>query len=198
MKVTWKNTKKKKPCLPSLSHFTDLPFEQDNDTTAQHDSSDGTTVRSTDSEQSSQLATQFQTQGDNLAMEGKYREALGKWEAALTLAPDVPALHEQKAQVLLEIGDAWNALKAASRATELKPSWAEAWVTLGRAQLNYGEPDNAIESFDRALALKPDYEEAQDDRKTASRLIKKRKQLHSSGLSEIQNRYTVGDKNESS
>ncbi|MCI09603.1 TPR repeat protein, partial [Trifolium medium] len=29
-----------------------------------------------------------------------------------------------------------------------------AWVTLGRAQLNYGEPDNAIESFDRALALK--------------------------------------------
>lgn len=47
--------------------------------------------------------------------DGKYREALGKWEAALTLAPDVPVLHEQKAQVLLEIGDAWNALKAATR-----------------------------------------------------------------------------------
>jgi len=60
MKVTWKNTKKKKPCLPALSHFTELPFN--------HDSSDGTTVRSTDSDQSSQLATQFQTQGDNLAM----------------------------------------------------------------------------------------------------------------------------------
>jgi hypothetical protein len=30
----------------------------------------------------------------------------------------------------------------------------QAWVTLGRAQLNYGEPDNAIQSFDRALALK--------------------------------------------
>ncbi|KAL5077536.1 hypothetical protein RYX36_016520 [Vicia faba] len=56
--------------------------------------------------------------------EGKYREALGKWEAALTLAPDVPALHEQKAQVLHEIGESWTALKAA-RATELKPSWAE-------------------------------------------------------------------------
>jgi len=64
MKVTWKNTKKKKkPCLPSLSHFTELPFEHDNDTTT-----DGTTVRSTDSDQSSQLAMQFQTQGDNLAM----------------------------------------------------------------------------------------------------------------------------------
>lgn len=45
---------------------------------------------------------------------GKYREALGKWEAALTLMPDNAVLHEQKAQVLLEVADAWNALKAAT------------------------------------------------------------------------------------
>jgi hypothetical protein len=31
---------------------------------------------------------------------------------------------------------------------------SQAWVTLGRAQLNFGEPDKAIESFDRALAIK--------------------------------------------
>lgn len=30
----------------------------------------------------------------------------------------------------------------------------QAWVTLGRAQLNFGEPDSAIESFDTALAIK--------------------------------------------
>lgn len=54
-----------------------------------------------------------------MLQEGKYREALGKWEAALTLAPDVPALHEQKAQVLLEIGEPWTALKAATRASSL-------------------------------------------------------------------------------
>ena len=47
--------------------------------------------------------------------DGKYREALGKWENALTLMPGKAVLHEQKAQVLLEIGDAWNALKAATR-----------------------------------------------------------------------------------
>lgn len=44
--------------------------------------------------------------------------------------------------------------------------------------------------------MQPDYEEAQDDRKTASRLVKKRKQLHSSGLSATQNRYMVGEKDE--
>ncbi|KAJ4756644.1 Tetratricopeptide repeat protein 33 [Rhynchospora pubera] len=68
--------------------------------------------------------------------------------------PENEIIHEQKAQVLLELGDAWNSLKAATRATQLKLSWPEAWVTLGRAQLNYGEPDSAIESFDKALALK--------------------------------------------
>lgn len=49
--------------------------------------------------------------------DGKYREALGKWEAALNLVPESAVLHEQKSQVLLEIGDAWNALKAAARAS---------------------------------------------------------------------------------
>jgi hypothetical protein len=30
----------------------------------------------------------------------------------------------------------------------------QAWITLGRAQLNFGEPDSAIESFDKASAIK--------------------------------------------
>jgi hypothetical protein len=36
------------------------------------------------------------------------------------------------------------------------PSYVDiqAWVTLGRAQLNFGEPDSAILSFDKALTLK--------------------------------------------
>jgi hypothetical protein len=71
MKVTWKKTKKKKPSLPPLSHFTDLPFEHDNDPnnhTPENDDSDGRTVRSPNSDQSTQLAMQFQAQGDNLAM----------------------------------------------------------------------------------------------------------------------------------
>jgi predicted Zn-dependent protease len=48
--------------------------------------------------------------------DGKYREALGKWEAAITLTPEKTVLHEQKAQVLLELGDSWGALKAATSA----------------------------------------------------------------------------------
>ena len=57
-----------------------------------------------------------------ILQDGKYREALGKWETAITLTPEVAVLHEQKAQVLLEIGDAWNALKAATSASLLSCS----------------------------------------------------------------------------
>ncbi|XP_016167109.1 tetratricopeptide repeat protein 7A isoform X1 [Arachis ipaensis] len=219
MKVSWKKTTKKKRCLEALPQFTDLPFEHNQDEhplypqphperqLAKEFQAQGDKLALlnecrfpgccgwSSSSADSTVGSVIYTQHLELQCDGKYREALGKWESALTLTPDLSVLHEQKAQVLLEIGDAWNALKAATRATELEPSWAEAWLTLGRAQLNFGEPDNAIESFDSALALKPDFEEAQDDRKTALHLVKKRKQLHSSDTS---TRYVVGNKGESS
>ncbi|KAL0326120.1 UNVERIFIED_CONTAM: Tetratricopeptide repeat protein 33 [Sesamum radiatum] len=212
MKMTWKknvgdskNKTRKRPISfnPNLP-FEDLNSSSDTNTTAESlkegevlgnedVSKKGTTISDEEDEKRMNLAQDFEAQGNKLAEEGKYREALGKWESAITLMPERAILHEQKAQVLLELGEAWNALKAATRATELEPRWAEAWVTLGRAQLNYGEPDCAIESFDKALALKPDSVEAKDDRETASHLLKRRKQLHSRGLSSTENRFLVGD-----
>ncbi|KAK4801921.1 hypothetical protein SAY86_000124 [Trapa natans] len=215
MKLTW-NKKNSQTCkrrpFAAISRFPNLPFDQQDDggtdnvgtgsgvkegeaPNNQEKALDSTRDAAPDSDfDRERLARSFQAQGDKLAEEGKYQEALGKWESALTLTPGNAALHEQKAQVLLELGDAWRALKAATRATELNPSWAEAWLTLGRAQLNFGEPDSAVQSFDRALAIKPEWEEAQDDRRTASNLVKRRKHLHSSGLSTEETRFVVGDK----
>ncbi|KAM7269544.1 hypothetical protein ACFE04_025041 [Oxalis oulophora] len=197
MKLTWNKKNPKKRNLESaLSKNPTLPFEEEEEEDTTHDqqidatNNDKELIIDTDTKQ---LAESYQAQGNKLAEEGRLREALGKWEAAINLIPRNAVLHEQKAQVWLEIGDAWNALKAAKQATELEPSWAEAWITLGRAQLNFGEPDCAIESFDKALALKPDSEDARVDKRTASQLVKKRKQLHSSGLSTTENRYAVGD-----
>ncbi|KAK2659398.1 hypothetical protein Ddye_005931 [Dipteronia dyeriana] len=202
MILTWKNkntTSKKRP----FAQFPDLPFDQEEEEEEHlhHHKTDEELKKEDDNHNqdpldSKLLAQSFQAQGNKLAEDGKFREALGKWEAALNLMPENAVLHEQKAQVLLEVGDAWNALKAAIRATELKPSWTEAWITLGRAQLNFGEPDSAMESFDKALAIKPDSEEARYDKQTALHLVKRRKQLHLSGLSTSTNRFVVGDKTE--
>ncbi|XP_074280198.1 uncharacterized protein LOC141605373 [Silene latifolia] len=206
MKMTWK-TKKDRTKRIVVPPSSNLPFEtlvsnttnNNNNHSTDNNSHEltKTLYHSNPSSSDSSLAHDFFAQGNKLAEDGKYREALGKWETAINLMPQKAVLHEQKAQVLLEIGDAWGALKAATRATELDPEWAEAWTTLGRAQLNFGEPDTAIESFDKALAIKPEMSEARDDRQTAVQLVKKRKLLHSSGLNPDKSRYQVGDEGES-
>ncbi|KAF9609726.1 hypothetical protein IFM89_018174 [Coptis chinensis] len=190
MKITLKKSNNKR----CVSHYKNLPFDQNEEEEKDCPFTQSGEEKHTKQQNPDlQLAESFKDEGNKLAEDGRYKEALGKWEAAITLIPDKAVLHEQKAQVLLEIGDDWNALKAAARATELEPSWAEAWITLARTQLNFGEPDAAIESFDRALAIKPDSKEARDDRQTALHLVKRRKQLQLSGLSSSDSRFIVGD-----
>ncbi|KAJ1279487.1 hypothetical protein BS78_04G160600 [Paspalum vaginatum] len=196
MKIAWgKNVKiKRQPVVASTK--PDLPFGFENDTDEDLNEERAEASPNSPGTKQADTAESLQSQGNKLAEEGKYHEALSKWEAALTLTPDNAVLHEQKAQILLELGDAWRALRAATRATELDPLWPEAWVTLGRAQLNFGEPDSAIVSFDKALEIKPDYGDAKADRETAARLVKKRGQLHTSGLSANKRRFMVGENSE--
>ncbi|KAH0684764.1 hypothetical protein KY289_022516 [Solanum tuberosum] len=202
MKMTWKNQSKKDPNKRPISQFENLHFDPTDDSTFPEEklpkNEEISNVNGDDDDNDTiKLVESCQQQGNKLVEEGKYREALGKWESALLLMPDRAILHEQKAQILLELGETWKALQAATRATELEPSWGEAWVTLGRAQLNYGEPDSAIESLDRALAIKPDSAEARNDRQAALHHIQRRKQLQTSGLSMNQHRFSVGDQTES-
>ncbi|CAN1239826.1 Tetratricopeptide repeat protein 33 [Linum grandiflorum] len=204
MKVTWKKEKvnKKRP-LAAISKHPNLPFDHDGNLEPNHTSSNSNDYHDDSVNADGQKQTDAGEPSDSdssrvnwFSKEGRYREALGKWEAALTLMPENAVLHEQKAQVLLEIGDTWSGLKAATRMSYSFLTSIEAWVTLGRAQLNFGEPDDAIESFDKALAIQPDSKEAQADRRTASQLVKKRKQLQSTGLSVDTNRYVVQDNTE--
>ncbi|RLN09541.1 tetratricopeptide repeat protein 33 [Panicum miliaceum] len=176
MKIAWgKNSKmKRQPVVVSTK--PGLPFGVDSDTDEAEKEETAGANTNCPGTKPLDTAESLQRQGDKLAEEGKYHEALRRWEAALTLAPGNAILHEQKAQ-----------------ATELDPLWPEAWVTLGRAQLNFGEPDSAILSFDKALAIKPDHDGARADRETAVRLVKKRGHLHSSGLSTNKRRFTVGE-----
>ena len=42
-------------------------------------------------------------------------------------------------QILMAVDQLWEAVKCATKATELKPSWAEGHLTLSRAQLEFGQ-----------------------------------------------------------
>ncbi|CAN7131639.1 unnamed protein product [Brassica rapa subsp. narinosa] len=196
MKLTWNKNPKKRSRV-ALPNILDVPFEKEAPETKSQRLEDDLEVVENDGRldlEAKKLADSFRAQGDKLAEEGRYEEALGKWEAALNIVPQNAVIHEQKAQVFLEIGDPWKALMAATRSTELDPSWAEAWTTLGRAQLNFGEPDSAISSFETALSINAESKEAKEDLQAAKQLIKKREQLQTSGQDTDAKRFVVGDK----
>jgi hypothetical protein len=53
-----------------------------------------------------------------------------------------------------------------------------------------------IYNWSAGLFAQPDYNDAKADRQTASCLVKKRGQLHSTGLSTNKRRFTVAEKSE--
>ena len=94
--------------------------------------------------------------GNLAADREEWSSALIHWDAALRQNPEhqiAARLLEAKAQVLLELGRTFEAIKSSTAATELAPNFAAAFLTLGRAQLNFGEPGYAIHSLERAKKM---------------------------------------------
>lgn len=122
-------------------------------------------------------SSRLQEEGNALAQEGQFPQALQKWGAALALTPARGRLHESRAQVFLEMGDTWQAVQAATRAVEVEPDWAEGWLTLSRAQLNLGEPQLALESASTANRLAPKREDVLQELRTAQWLLARQRQM---------------------
>ncbi|XP_072904088.1 tetratricopeptide repeat protein 33 [Hemitrygon akajei] len=94
-------------------------------------------------------------EGAFLSENGRYWEAIGRWDEAIQLTPDCAALYEMKAQVLMILNEVFQAVQAAETAVRLNPQWWEAWQTLGRAQLSLGEVALALRSFQQAVHTFP-------------------------------------------
>ena len=105
-----------------------------------------------------------------LAEQGRYLAALASWDAALAqpdiaaeeaspvaldraLRRSIAATHELRAQAMMELDRAFDAIRAASRAVRCDGASPWAHLTLGRAQLNFGELELAIASLERAASL---------------------------------------------
>uniref|UniRef100_A0A7S0WSP5 Uncharacterized protein n=1 Tax=Chlamydomonas leiostraca TaxID=1034604 RepID=A0A7S0WSP5_9CHLO len=112
-------------------------------------------------------AAELKALGQSKAEAGAWEEALRAWQQAIASNPpplELAALHELRAQVLMEAGSRdWEAIREAQRSVELAPHYAPALLTLARAQLNYGEPQLALNSYSRLLAVQPENEEARSE-----------------------------------
>lgn len=91
--------------------------------------------------------------GEMDAAADAFKRALAVQSPVFTLkgSKELAAALEMAAQVEMERNKFFEAVIFAEKAVAESPSFAEGWLTLGRAQLNFGEPAMAKVSLNRAL-----------------------------------------------
>ncbi|MDA1196127.1 MAG: peptidase MA family metallohydrolase, partial [Planctomycetota bacterium] len=81
--------------------------------------------------------------------------ALGLLDRALSLHPGRLVYERLRAEALLALGRAGEALRQAEQVSERSPDYADGWFTLGQVRERSGELRAALEAFGRAATLRP-------------------------------------------
>ena len=98
--------------------------------------------------------------GIGLLRAGKIQDAIGHFEQALRIEPDLAEAHSNLGFVLDLAGRVPEAIEHFQQALRIKPDDAETHNNLGFALDQLGRAQEAIEHFQQALRIKPDYAEA--------------------------------------
>jgi tetratricopeptide (TPR) repeat protein len=94
--------------------------------------------------------------GDAYRYRSKGLEAVGEYEKARTLVPDLLGVNYQLGVLQSELHDYDKALEAFQRELSLDPNSADTHYSLGAYYLSYGNnPEQARQYFERTLKLKP-------------------------------------------
>lgn len=93
--------------------------------------------------------------GQALARSGKLKEAIERYHAATTAAPQFPLPYAGLAIVLAESGDPTGAIQAAQQAQRIDPTWWGGVAAEARVYVRSAKLDNAIQTYRRALQIAP-------------------------------------------
>ena len=94
--------------------------------------------------------------GDAYRYRSKGLQAVGEYEKARTLVPDLPGVNYQLGVLQSELHDYDKAVEAFQKELSLDPNSADAHYSLGAYHLSYGNnPERAKQYFDRTIQLRP-------------------------------------------
>jgi len=109
------------------------------------------------------LFARLKQEGVTLAEDGKFWQAIDRWDNALVINAEDATVFEMKAQALINLHEWIVAIKSVEKSVQLRPNWWVAHQTLGRAQMGMGEVKLALRSFKVAFHLNPDDKELRTD-----------------------------------
>ncbi len=98
--------------------------------------------------------------GDIRLKQGRPRDALREFDAAVRLVQAFPEAHCNRGVALQELGRLADALAAEDKALALRPTYATAHFNRGNILKDLGRRDEAIAAYERALKAQPAYPEA--------------------------------------
>lgn len=100
-------------------------------------------------------AEQFKTQGNQAMSKKNYELAINHYTSALELNPDAKVYLSNRAAAYSSSGNHDAAIKDASRATEIDPSYGKAWSRLGHAYFGKGDLANAKSAYESGSKVDP-------------------------------------------
>jgi len=98
--------------------------------------------------------------GNSLAKEGRYEDAIARYNEAFAIEPDTDFALYGIAVVYGDLGRHAEAVEAFRKYIAKNPYSAQAYYSLGNTYFEMGHPDTAIMAFEAAVRLEPYYAEA--------------------------------------
>ncbi|WOF15192.1 tetratricopeptide repeat protein [Methanoplanus sp. FWC-SCC4] len=106
-------------------------------------------------------------QATDLANEGRFDEALLLIDQAIAADENFTLALTTKSGIMIATGDYEGALKAAEKATSIRPDQADGWVNMGTALIALERYEESLSASEKAIEINPEYLEAWLNKGTA-------------------------------
>ncbi|KPI38732.1 Heat shock-like protein [Cyphellophora attinorum] len=117
------------------------------------------------------MADALKAEGNKAFAAKNFEEAVDKFSQAIELDPTNHVLYSNRSGAYASLKKYDDALKDATKTTEIKPDWSKGWGRKGTALHGQGDLLGAMDAFDEALKLDPANAQAKSGKDAVQRAV---------------------------
>jgi tetratricopeptide (TPR) repeat protein len=116
---------------------------------------EGLNAEAADKKDNKLMAQLYAGIGDAYMRQNKFKEAEQYFKKSIDIDPADHALAYNVAEIMMQAGNADEAIRYYEMAIRIKPDWPKSYLKLGYAWLNRGNTQKAVESFTKFVETSP-------------------------------------------